>query len=233
MSFELAVWYEPEPITRERARDVFRAARHAAPEGAPARPGEAGIPGERRDGPVGPGDGILGETEGAEPHPGVVAFAGRLPGAEWLSPGVVLVTLVPERADEDSAEVFALAAGCGLVCYDPRRHLVHNLEPRGVHPAMEMRTGDGMIVVGPDLGLVSDALTTLSPQNPFMALVVFGEHFVQTSPEPSGYELEYRDSVRGLMFRTHVADLAAVQDAFVEYATGGRAFMDRHDWRPV
>ncbi|MFI6508344.1 hypothetical protein ACIBCT_12115 [Streptosporangium sp. NPDC050855] len=220
MSFELAVWYEPEPISREQARSVLQEARHAAPEGVRARPGEADHRGED-------------EAEVAEPHPGVVAFAERLPGAGWLSPDLVLVTLTPQEADQVSAEVFALAAECGLVCYDPQRHLVHNLGPRGVYPTMEMRTGDGMIVVGPDLRLVSDALTTLSPQNPFMALIVFGEHFVQTSPEPSGYELEYRDSVRGRMFRTHVADLSAVQDAFTEYATGVRAFLDRHDWQPV
>ncbi|MGC5013097.1 hypothetical protein ACLQ2R_20250 [Streptosporangium sp. DT93] len=226
MSFELAVWHEPEPITRERARDVFQAARHAEPGGVPARAGE------RLDRPTTP-DETPGKAEAAERHPGVAAFTERLPGAERLSPGLVLVTLPPERADEESAEVFALAAECGLVCYDPQRHLVHNREPRGVHPAMEMRTGDGMIVVDPDLRLVSDALTTLSPQNPFMALVVFGEHFVQTSPELSGYELEYRDSVRGRMFRTHVPDLAAVQEAFAEYATGGRAFLERHDWRLV
>ncbi|MER5647379.1 hypothetical protein [Streptosporangium sp. NPDC002524] len=163
----------------------------------------------------------------------MTAFADRLPGAGWLSPDHLLVRVDLERADEVSAEVFALAAECGLVCYDPQRGLVHNLSPRGVYPTMEMRTGDGMIVVGPDLRLISDTLATMSPQNPFTALVVFGEHFVQSSPETSGYELEYKDSVRNRMFRTHVPDLGAVQDAFTEYATGERAFLERHDWRLV
>jgi len=162
-----------------------------------------------------------------------VAFADRLPGAEWLSPDHLLVGVDLERADEVSAEVFTLATECGLVCYDPQRHLVHNLSPRGVYPTMEMRTGDGMIVVSPDLQLISDALATMSPQNPFTALVVFGEHFVQSSPEISGYELEYKDSVRNRMFRTHVPDLKAVQEAFTEYATGERAFLERHDWKLV
>ncbi|WP_329090861.1 hypothetical protein [Streptosporangium sp. NBC_01469] len=224
MSFELAVWYEPKPITREHAENIFRSLRHGDREnaGTPS-------PGELRHG-TGPGP---DEREDAEAYPGVAAFADRLPGAEWLSPAHVLVGVEPERADEVSAEVFALAAECGLVCYDPQRGLVHNLSPRGVYPTMEMRTGDGMIVVGPDLQLISDALATMSPQNPFTALVVFGEHFVQSSPEISGYELEYKDSVRDRMFRTHVPDLGAVQDAFTEYATGERAFLERHDWRLV
>jgi hypothetical protein len=216
VSFELAVWYEPKPITREHAENVFQALRHGTPK-------DRGTP---------PSD-LSEEREASEAYPGVAAFADRLPGAEWLSPGHVLVTVDLERADEVSGEAFALATECELVCYDPQRGLVHNLGPLGVDPAMEMRTGDGMIVVNPDLQLISDALATLSPQNPFMALVVFGEHFIQSSPEISGYELEYRDSTKDLMFRTHVPDLEAVQDAFTEYATGERAFLDRHEWRRV
>jgi hypothetical protein len=202
VSFELAVWHEPKPITKEHAESVYQALRR-------------------------------GELEAVAAHPAVAAFAGRLPEAEQLSPAHAVVTVDLERADEVSGEAFALAAECELVCYDPQRGLVHNLGPLGVYPAMEMRTGDGMIVVNPDLQLVSDALATMSPQNPFMALVVFGEHFVQTSPEISGYELEYRDSVKDLMFRTHVPGLEAVQNAFAEYATGDRSFLDRHEWRRV
>lgn len=202
MSFELAVWHEPTPITREEAERVFQTL------------------GSRE-----PGD--------AEPHPGVAAFAARLPGAEAVSPTHALVTVEPERSDEVSGEVFALARECGLVCYDPQRHLVHNLAPLGVYPGMQLRTGDGMIVVDPDLGLVADALTTMSPQNPFTALVVFGEHFIQTSPEISGYELESKDSVKDVMLRTHVSGIETVQRAFAEYAVGERAFLDRHRWQRV
>ncbi|MGW4662951.1 hypothetical protein [Streptosporangium sandarakinum] len=202
MSFELAVWYEPEPISRERAERVYHALHR-------------------------------GEPGAAEPHPQVTAFAARLAGAEQVSPEFALVTVEPERADEVSGEVFALARECGLVCYDPQRGLVHNLAPLGVYAGMQLHTGDGMIVVDPDLGLVHDALGTLSPQNPFTALVVFGSHFIQVSPEITGYELEYKDSSRDLMLRTHVPDPEAVRTAFAEYATGGRDFLERHDWERV
>nr|WP_221474029.1 hypothetical protein [Planomonospora venezuelensis] len=198
----MAVWHEPQPITKERAEDVFRALRR----------GESGI---------------------VAAHPGVAAFAGRLAGAERPSPEYALVTVALERSDEVAGEAFALARACGLVCYDPQRRLVHNLAPLGVYPGMQMHTGDGMILADPDLRLVHDVLATMAPQNPFTALVVFGEHFVQSSPEITGYELEYKDSVRNLMFRTHVPDLEAVQRAFAEYATGARDFLDRHDWKQV
>ncbi|MEV8631114.1 hypothetical protein AB0395_05600 [Streptosporangium sp. NPDC051023] len=202
MSFELAVWHEPEPITRERAADVFLALRG-------------------------------GEPGAAEPSAGVTEFAASLPEAEQCSPAHAVVTVALERSDEVAGEAFALARRYGLVCYDPQRHLVHNLAPLGAYPGMQLRTGDGMIVIDPDLQLVRDAVATMSPQNPFTALVVFGEHFVQTSPEISGYELEYKDSLRDVMVRAHVPDLEAVQDAFGEYATGHRTFLEHHNWRRV
>ncbi|GII04136.1 hypothetical protein [Planobispora takensis] len=202
MSFELAVWHEPKPITKEYAENVFRALRR-------------------------------GEPASAGAHPGVAAFAGQLAEAEQISPEYALVTVELERSDEVAGAAFRLARACGLVCYDPQRRLVHNLEPVGAYPGMQMHTGDGMILVDPDLQLVDDALATMSPQNPFTALVVFGRHFIQSSPETGGYELEYKDSVRNEMFRTHVPDLEAVQDAFTEYATGECDFLDRHDWQRV
>lgn len=151
-------------------------------------------------------------------------FAKELPGQVTAYGDRVLVTMELESMDELSAEVFTVARAHGLVCYDPQRDLVHNLEPLGVYEGMQLHTGDGMIVVDPDLGLVNDALTTLSPQNPFAALVVFGAHFIQVSP---GYELEYKE---GTLRSTEVPELAEVQRAFREYATGSRDFLARHVW---
>ncbi|MFI7533006.1 hypothetical protein [Streptosporangium sp. NPDC049376] len=204
MSFELAVWHEPEPITAERAAEVLRALRE-------------------------------GDTRAVRPHPGVTEFTAAFPEAVSFgdSPAYALLTVDFERSDEIAGEAFALARECGLVCYDPQRGLVHNLAPLGAYPGMQLRTGDGMIVVDPDLRLVGDAVATMSPQNPFTALVVFGEHFVQSSPEITGYELEYKDSARDVMVRTHVPEIGAVREAFVEYAEGGRSFLERHDWRRV
>ncbi|GAA4060791.1 hypothetical protein GCM10022248_30740 [Nonomuraea soli] len=154
----------------------------------------------------------------------LAAFAKEFPGHAVEYPDAVLVTMEPEEMDEVSNRVFAAAAAQGLVCYDPQRDLVHNRGPLGVYPEMQLHTGDGMIVVNPDLGLVRDFLGTLSPGNPFAALVVFGQHFIQVSP---GYELEYKE---GFMRRAMVGDLEEVRRAFAEYANGERGFLDRHDW---
>ncbi|KAB2350749.1 hypothetical protein [Actinomadura rudentiformis] len=174
--------------------------------------------------------------EQATPHPAVAAFAkefgGRFPDVEMSAEHerFARVRMDPERADEVSAQVYALARALGLTCYDPYRRLVHNLGPTGAYEGMQLHTGDGVQVVDPDLGLVRDVLERLSDQNPFAALVVFGEHFVQAAPEPGGYELEYKDSRQNKLHRTHVTDLAVVQRAFDEYARGDRAFLDRHAW---
>ncbi|TDD63958.1 hypothetical protein [Actinomadura rubrisoli] len=172
-------------------------------------------------------------------HTGVAAFADELtrthPGAEVTvqESRYARVRMASETADEISADVYELAKTHELVCYDPVRRLVHNLGPIGAYEGMQFHTGDGMIVVDPDLRLVQDVLGTLGEENPFAALVVFGRHFVQVSPEDGGYELEYKDSVQGRLYRAHVADLADVRRAFEEYASDDRAFLDRHSWVTV
>jgi hypothetical protein len=150
--------------------------------------------------------------------------AKELPGDITLYPGHVLVTMDLDTMDETSAQVFTIARAHGLVCYDPQRDLVHNVAPLGVYDGMQLHTGDGMVVHDPDLGLVHDVLATLSPQNPFVALVSFGRHLLQVSP---GYELEYKE---GTLIRTMVPELEEAQAAFNEYATGDRSFLSRHEW---
>ncbi|MEV0582151.1 hypothetical protein [Nonomuraea sp. NPDC050310] len=167
---------------------------------------------------------ILAGTPGEPADPGLLALAKAFPEHATTYPDAVLVAMEPEEMDEISNRVFAEARSAGLVCYDPQRDLVHNLAPRGVYPELQLHTGDGMIVVDPDLGLVHDVLGTLSAGNPFTALVVFGSHFLQVSP---GYELEYKE---GLLRRTEVADLDAVRQAFDEYARGERGFLERFTW---
>lgn len=205
MRFELVVWHEENPIPRERAARLRRR---------------------------------FAEGADAAAHPAVGAFVAALSAlfpevAIEEHPGHAVVAMEPEVADAVSIQAWALARRHGLVCYDPVRDLVHNLEPVGVHPGMQLRTGDGMIIIDPDLGLVHDALATLSPQNPFLALVNFGKHFLQVSPIGDGYELEYKDSVAGRMQRTTVADLEELRRCFAEYAAGDHAFLARHVWQVV
>lgn len=151
-------------------------------------------------------------------------IAKELPGLVTVYQDQVLVAMDLDAMDEMSGQVFTLARAYGVACYDPQRDLVHNVAPLGVYEGMQLHTGDGLIVHDPDLGLVHDVLATLSPQNPFAALVNFGRHFIQVSP---GYELEYKDKE---LIRTEVAELEEVQRAFQEYATGERGFLGRHEW---
>ncbi|WP_327109371.1 hypothetical protein [Nonomuraea glycinis] len=165
------------------------------------------------------------EVKKTEPVTGQLPdLAKELPGLVTVYQDQVLVTMDLDAMDEMSGQVFTLARAHGVACYDPQRDLVHNVAPLGVYEGMQLHTGDGLIVTDPDLGLVRDVLATLSPQNPFVALVNFGRHFIQVSP---GYELEYKE--KGLI-RTEVAELDEVQRAFQEYATGERGFLGRHEW---
>lgn len=163
---------------------------------------------------------------------GTPEIAKELPGVVTAYGGRVLVTMDLDTMDEMSAQVFAAARAHGLVCYDPQRDLVHNVAPLGAYPGMQLHTGDGLVVHDPDLGLVHDVLATMSAQNPFVALVTFGRHFLQVSPvgEPAAYELEYKE---GTMSRALLPELEEVRRAFHEYATGGRGFLGRHAWEPA
>jgi hypothetical protein len=200
--FELVVWHAAERISRERAARLRQ--QFAAGADAEAKPQVAAF------------------TE---------ALSALFPEVEITArPGHAVVTMEPDVADTVSAHAFALARQHSLVCYDPVRDLVHNLGPLGVYPEMQLRTGDGLIIVNPDLGLVHDALATLSPQNPFLTLVNFGQHFLQVSPTATGYELEFKDSVAGRMLRTTIRDLAELRRCFAEYAAGDHAFRARHVW---
>ncbi len=151
-------------------------------------------------------------------------LAKELPGLVTVYQGLVLVAMDLDAMDELSGQVFTIARTYGVACYDPQRDLVLNVAPLGIYEGMQLHTGDGLIVHDPDLGLVHDVLATLSPQNPFVALVNFGRHFIQVSP---GYELEYKEAE---LLRTVVPELDEVQRAFQEYATGERGFLGRHEW---
>ncbi|MEV4254421.1 hypothetical protein AB0J52_14820 [Spirillospora sp. NPDC049652] len=194
----------------------------------------------RSDGPVTREQAEKIDESGAEPAGVIAEFVvelRRLHSAVQVAEAgggrFARVEMADDQADQVSTDVYAIAQGHGLVVWDPVRGLVHNVAPVGVYQGMQLHTGDGMIVIDPDLGLVRDVLARLGPENPFAALVVFGHHFVQVSPEDGGYELEYKDGARGEMYRARVTELAEVQRAFHEYANDDRGFLDRHTWQTV
>ncbi|GAA0977261.1 hypothetical protein GCM10009555_038150 [Acrocarpospora macrocephala] len=140
-----------------------------------------------------------------------------------------LIRIAADRVDEVSNAVFAFARDEGLVCYDPQRDLVHNREPLGAYTGIQLHSGDGMVVTDPDLGLIHDVLGTMSVQNPFVALVVYGRHFMQVSPGSAGdYELEFKEG--GVIRATRLDDLTEVRACFLAYATGDRSFLGEHQW---
>lgn len=204
MSFELGVWREAAPISREAALAKFRA----------------------RD----------------FPEDGAAAFwhaLRELVDEELLkdsshAPDHVIVRCPVECMDEISGVVLGLARAHGLVCYDPRRHLVSNLEPLGAFPELRLHTGDGLVLEQPDLGLINDVLTQISAENPFVALVVPNTHFLQTSEEkPGEYTLEFRDVIKSEMIATTIPDRAALQAAFHSYAQADLSFLTHHSWHPI
>ncbi|WP_061299210.1 hypothetical protein [Herbidospora cretacea] len=184
MTFELAVWHEPEPISREDARDLYPKAR------------------------------IPAETSRL--------LAAALPGATVDG---AFVSAPDELTDEVGNAAFAFAREHNLVCYDVRRHLVHNREPLGAYREVQLHTGDGMVVHDPDLNLVNDVLETLSAENPFMALVVYGNHFVQVSP---GYEVDFKEA--GVIRTMTTPGKEDVRRIVLLYLVGDRSFLDAHEW---
>lgn len=222
MSFDLAVWWEPKPITAQRAMETYR-----------------WLLGESDD-----------SDFDVRPHDAVGVFArdlisrfpklsdltdDELETSPWamdphLSSSHVLMTISWLRADEVFSLASALATEHGLVMFDPQAAgvvQVNDLEPSPERPVLQMC--DGSLVDTPSPVEVAGALGTLGKANWFAILEAGDEVYIQVGVGgsdgvgdlPEGwFNLERRDGDAERHYRHETENLSTVIRVFQGFAAG-------------
>lgn len=225
MSFDLAVWWEPGPITAQRAQAIYYWL-------------------------IGEGDDLDSSNFDLRSHDAVAAFEEALieqfprigDVAEedldatpwsmdpWFAPDHVLLTIRWAWADELSAVVRNLATEHGLVVWDPQARKVHqidDLEPGSTRPVLTLC--DGSLVDAPTPAEVARAIGTLSKDNWFAILDKGDEVYLQVGVGggegvgdlPAGrYNLERRDGAADRHYRHETDNVGTVLRAFQGFAVG-------------
>jgi hypothetical protein len=147
------------------------------------------------------------------------------------------MTVSWSRAQEVAGLVLALAAECGLVCFDPQASVVHN--PPGQPPVGGLRLEfcDGGVVERPEPAVLGTLLQAISPRNWYACLESRPGWFVQVGIGPNAgsipsgmFALEYREGSPERHQRTLVASLDEVVTAFEGFASGDPVWKDAFSW---
>jgi hypothetical protein len=227
VSFDLAVWASPAPVTvDEAAAEHERLCSAAAVVGVDA-PHSAVVAFHR----------ALTDL-----HPDLTAAAlaaderaGASPWSELsLTASAVLMAVSWRRAEEIAALVGELAAQHGLTLYDPQRRTVRS--PVGAAPTPVLTQCDGTTWTDPDARWVERAVRRLDERNWFAVLERADGHYVQAGCGeqvglgPGRYVLEYREGAPQTHHRAESGEVGAVVSAFQRFARGDSGWSEGIGW---
>jgi hypothetical protein len=226
MSFDLAVWYEPQPISEAQASATYLALCDADESPAPARPEVAGF---------------HRELTGRFPD---LDTAADVDASPWtcrlgITADAVLMTIAWSRADEVKPIVRELAARHGLVCHNPQTGDTDQPLPAGHVPPLTLSSYEDGRTVDPAWSAIEAALRRLTADNWFVILERGEGTFVQAGfGDKAGtahgwYLVERRDGAPDRHVRTTQSDLAEVIAAFRHFAEDDPQWDRRFTWRPI
>lgn len=215
MSFDLAAWYEPSPITTNQAIERYLG---FVEEDIAVEP-PARLVAFERD--------LMAEYPQGEDSPWSVEPA--------VTDSAVFMSVVWSRANEFVEYARALADRHGLVLVDLQDHEVRH--PSSMRFDLTLAMCDGSRTDNPTPEAIAEALRKLSHRNWF-AVLERGDTYVQVGlGEPAGvpvnwYALEYREGSADQHFRVEVCVLDTVIAAFTGFARQD-AWRARFTWRKV
>jgi hypothetical protein len=166
----------------------------------------------------------------------------ELPASPWsmtpeVSAGHMIITISWSRAQEVAEFVLGLAAGRGLVCFDPQASVVRSPAGQAVAGGLRLEFCDGGVVDRPDPAALRTLLQALSPRNRYACLEARPGWFVQVGIGPDAgnvragtFALEYREGTPERHRRTLAASLDDVVAAFEGFASGDPAWKDTFSW---
>jgi hypothetical protein len=230
MSFELAVWYEPVPISVATADEKYgRLCEQDGEEGAVPRPEVAAFYRDLVD-RYPELDSLTAEE--AEEHSPWTAELG-------VAESSVLMSVIWRYSQQVLDFVRELAAQHGLVCFDPQENLVHHPPALRTEPRLMLSLWDGSQFEDPDPARTERALRKLSRDRYFVILERAGGHYVQVGygqdagTRPGWYALERRDGSADRHYRCVVTDITEIVKAFNAFAAGEVGWERRFGWQKV
>ncbi|MGA5445468.1 hypothetical protein ACPCVO_02325 [Streptomyces umbrinus] len=232
MSFDLAVWFEPERVSASDAAGKY----------------------ERLCGSDLAGAGVVASEAVSAFHQALIVEFPELSSAgddgqqvavsPWtagldVSAAHVLMPMSWSRASETAPEVVALACRHGLVCFDPQAEVLH-LPPalRGTD-GLSLQPCVGLKVEDPDLDVIERAVGRLSAENWFLILEKRLGRYLQVGRGPnaglsaSGFAVEHRDGSPDRHYRCVLSEKDQVAAIFADFASGEAAWSVDVRWDKV
>jgi hypothetical protein len=222
VSYDISVWFEPEPITVEVAsRKLMAFFDHDDSSGF--------MPSAR----------MLGfYAELMERYPPLEGMSDvDLEEAVWSvtpeeSDRVMTFNLTWPKAAEFGSVVRQLAGEHGLVSFDAYEELTH--PPAITHAnRLKLSTERGSLVFDPDLSSIREMLAGLDNRNWFAILDRPDGWYIQVGrvKGESQWALEYREGTADRHFRTEVPTLDGLAEVFYRFTTGDYGWQGSHTWQ--
>jgi hypothetical protein len=222
VSFDLAVWYEPAPITTARAAAVYELLCDGHDPGLTENGGLAAF----YEDLIARFPLLSGLSDDEVDH------------AAWsmdptITANAVVLSLSWQTAGTAQLDVRDLADRHGLVCYDPQREWISLPTAMG---AMRLHGGVCEMVLDPTPELIADAVERAAHERSHLVLErgpqLYVQVYVSSVTGSAHYGMEYRDGSPDRHMQYEAPDLDAVHDVFDGYARGDDEWRRRYDWRP-
>jgi hypothetical protein len=230
MSFDLGVWFEPEPITDQRAVERYQSLCDADADSAtPTHPRAAAFYRDLTE--LFPDLDATADAETIERSPWTAGLS--------TTPASVIMAIAWSRAAEVADIVRELADRHGLICHDPQSGATSHPDVAHTGQRLSLSSCNGSRSINPAPAHIEQTLRRLSIDNWFVILeqhdgwwiqVGYGD---QAGTRPGWYALERRDGSAEHHYGTTVSDLNDVIKAFQQYAQGDESWTRRFAWNKI
>ncbi|WP_027344310.1 hypothetical protein [Hamadaea tsunoensis] len=226
MSFDLYVWYEPQPITAAAARSKLDRWYAGDTEAFPPHPGVRAVH-----------TALLGRFPALEDLPGAQAdVSGVWSMTPVASDTLLILSTVWPRADEVERATLELAMAYGLVCYEPGFDVLHPNAP-GYSAAFTLTGAALPTVPEPDDHRLDWAVRRLRPDRFYLVLERDDGWYAQIGVGPAVgvaagvYVLECREGTAERHVRAETQDVTAAVAFLRDFRAGRPDWRIRHVWR--
>jgi hypothetical protein len=225
VSFDLAVWHEPGPITVAEAQVTYQAI-CAGSSKLRTHPSVRAF-----------------RVEIAKWYPPETEER-SLSASPWTAPLVVSRSFVLMSCSPQwrgflllIEEIRDLAGRLGLLCYDPQERALLRPAAQDESPALQLTTALGPVFDEPHPEAVRRMLrkvshdawhATLTRRDGSYLRVGYG---FQAGTRPGWYVLQHQETNAGQQYRTVITDLREVLAAFEGFGTGDATWINRFAWQ--